>query len=255
MKLRHAPRSPFVRKVMVCAHEHGLVQRIELVPTAVSPIQANEPACAREPADEGAEPHHRRGEALFNSPVICEYLDSLAGGGRPFPASGAARWAASRQQALGDGILDALVLCRYETLRPEDKRWSGWTDGPIKKAYQDSPPSSAKLSPGTAIGLIAIGCMFGYLDFRFPQDGWRRRHPKLASWYQNFRNAPLDGSHQAAHGINEALSRECSWPGAKMLPGSRQGLPAGVPHACGAPRLFGRAFENSAGGPSSQSRR
>lgn len=131
------------------------------------------------------------GQALFDLPVICEYLDSLAGGGRPFPASGAARWAASRQQALGDGILDALVLCRYETLRPEDKRWSGWTDGQMKKAYPGLDAAEREdLSGPRTIGHIAIGCMLGYLDFRFPQDGWRHRHPKLATWYETAEKLP-----------------------------------------------------------------
>ncbi|HEX3883058.1 MAG TPA: glutathione S-transferase N-terminal domain-containing protein [Stellaceae bacterium] len=75
------------------------------------------------------------GQALFDSPVICEYLDSLAGGGKVFPAPGSARWTALRQQALGDGTLDALILCRYEiAARPEEKRHAAWTDGQTKKA-------------------------------------------------------------------------------------------------------------------------
>jgi glutathione S-transferase len=73
--------------------------------------------------------------------VICEYLDSLASGHKFFPLSGPARWIAVRQQALGDGILDALVLCRYEALRPEDRCWSGWTDGRLAPA----PPEAGEL--------------------------------------------------------------------------------------------------------------
>ncbi len=136
MKLRHAAGSPFVRKVMVLAHEHGIVDRIELVPTAVSPVQANDGLAPENPLMKVPSLVTDDGQTLFDSPVICEYLDNLASGRKLFPAAGPARWTALRQQALGDGILDALILCRYETVRPEDKRWSGWTEGQMRKAHQ-----------------------------------------------------------------------------------------------------------------------
>jgi glutathione S-transferase len=129
MKLRHSAGSPFVRKVMVLAHEHGLVDRIELVPTAVSPVQGNEGLAPENPLMKVPSLVTDDGQTLFDSSVICEYLDNLASRGKLFPAAGPARWTALRQQALGDGILDALILCRYETVRPDDKRWSGWTEG------------------------------------------------------------------------------------------------------------------------------
>jgi len=125
MKLRHAAASPFVRKVMVVAHEHGLLGRIELVPTSVSPVQANAGLAAENPLMKVPSLVTDDGQVLFDSPVICEYLDGLATGRKLFPAAGPARWAALRQQALGDGILDAVILCRYELTRPEDRRWSG----------------------------------------------------------------------------------------------------------------------------------
>src|SRR5207237_10697175 len=140
MKLRHAAASPFVRKVMVVAHEHGLLDRIELVPTAVSPVQANDSLAADNPLMKVPSLTTDDGQVLFDSPVICEYLDGLASGRKFFPPSGPARWTALRQQALGDGVLDALVLCRYETTRPDDKRWNGWTDGQMKKAHQGPGP-------------------------------------------------------------------------------------------------------------------
>src|SRR6202043_3922482 len=185
MKLRHAAASPFVRKVMVVAHEHGLVGRIELVPTTVSPVQANESLAPENPLMKVPSLTTDDGQVLFDSPVICEYLDSLAGGRKLFPAAGAARWSALCQQALGDGILDALILCRYETTRPEDRRWEGWTDGQMKKAHQGLAAAEREgLSGPRTIGHVAIGCTLGYLDFRFPNDGWRQRHPRLAAWYR-----------------------------------------------------------------------
>ena len=191
MNLRHAPASPFVRKVMVVAHEHGLAERIEIVSTSVSPVQANDSLAADNPLMKVPSLTTDDGQVLFDSPVICEYLDSLATGRKLFPADGAARWTALRQQALGDGILDALILCRYELARPEDRRWNGWTDGQMKKAHQGLAAAEREdLSGPRTIGHVTIGCTLGYLDFRFPNDGWRQRHPKLAAWYEDFEQLP-----------------------------------------------------------------
>ena len=191
MKLRHAPRSPFVRKVMVLAHEHGLVERIELVPTSLSPVQGNDSLVLENPLMKVPSLVTDDGQTLYDSPVICEYLDDMATGRKLFPAAGPARWTALRQQALGDGILDAIILCAYETQRPEDKRWSGWTDGQMRKAHQGLAAAETEdLAGPLTIGPIAIGCMLGYLDLRFPDDGWRRRHPKLAAWYEAFEQRP-----------------------------------------------------------------
>ena len=162
MKLRHAAASPFVRKVMVLAHEQGLLGRIELVATAVSPVQTNDSLAAENPLMKVPSLATDDGQVLFDSPVICEYLDSLATGRKFFPVAGPARWTALRQQALGDGILDALVLTRYETTRPEDKRWSGWTDGQLKKAHQGlAAVEREDLSGPRTIGHVTFGCVFG----------------------------------------------------------------------------------------------
>jgi glutathione S-transferase len=190
MKLRHNSASPFVRKVMVCAHELGLADKIELLNTTVSPVEANATLAGENPLMKIPALVTDDGEVLFDSPVICEYLDSLAGGGKLFPAS-KARWTALRQQALGDGILDALILCRYEiAARPEEKRFAGWTDGQTKKAHQGLAVLEKEDLSGHTIGTITAGCTLGYLDFRFPNDGWRNRHPKLAGWYKTVEALP-----------------------------------------------------------------
>ena len=113
MKLRHSARSPFVRKVMVLANEHRLVDRIELVPTSLSPVQGNVTLALENPLMKVPSLVTDDGQVLFDSPVICEYLDDMASGRKLLPAAGPARWAVLRQQALGDGILDAIVLCAY----------------------------------------------------------------------------------------------------------------------------------------------
>ena len=192
MKLRHSPRSPFVRKVMVVAHEHGLVDHIELLPTALSPVEGNAELARENPLMKVPSLVTDDGQALFDSRVICEYLDASGSGRKLFPAAGPARWTALRQQALADGTLDAIILCAYENAaRPADKRWSGWTDGQMKKAHQGLAAAEHEdLSGPLTIGPIATGCMLGYLDLRFPDDGWRRRHPQLAAWYEGFAQRP-----------------------------------------------------------------
>jgi glutathione S-transferase len=192
MKLRHNPASPYVRKVMVVAHEAGLADKIELLSTAVSPVEANATLAAENPLMKIPALTTDDGQVLFDSPVICEYLDSVGGGGKVFPASGKARWTALRQQALGDGILDALILCRYEiAARPEEKRHAAWTDGQTKKAHQGLAALEREdLNGLRTIGEITAACTLGYLDFRFPNDGWRNRHPKLAEWYKGAESRP-----------------------------------------------------------------
>jgi len=192
MKLRFNAGSPFVRKVMLVAHELGLVDKIELLDTTVTPVSVNATLAGENPLMKVPTLITDDGEALFDSPVICEYLDSVAGGGKVFPSAGKARWAALRQQALSDGILDALILCRYENaMRPEEKRFTGWTDGQMKKAHQGLAALEAEdLSAGHTIGWVTAACTLGYLDFRFPDDGWRTRHPKLAEWYKGVEPLP-----------------------------------------------------------------
>jgi glutathione S-transferase len=191
MRLRHSPGSPFVRKVMVVAHEHGLADHIEIVPTSVSPLRANAELARDNPLMKVPALTTDDGQVLLDSPVICEYLDGLGAGRKLFPPPSPARWTALTQQAIADGVTEAVILCRYETLRPEDKRWSGWTDGQMQKARGGLAALDLQgLAGAPTIGHIAIACALGYLDFRFPDEGWRQRHPKLATWYHDFEQTP-----------------------------------------------------------------
>lgn len=125
------------------------------------------------------------GTTLFDSVVICEYLDHL-GGGKLFPPLGEARWASLRLHALADGILDAALLLRYETAaRPEPLRWPEWVAG--QSAKIDSALDAAErevpcLPANFEIGQIGLVCALGYLDLRFPDLGWRQTRPQLAQW-------------------------------------------------------------------------
>src|SRR4051794_39228052 len=190
MKLRYSPNSPYVRKVMVLAIETGLDKRIEKIATTVVPTSTAGEIAAENPLMKVPTLTTDDGQVLYDSPVICEYLDSLHSATKAFPAAGAARWNALRQQALGDGLLDAALLNRYEnSLRPENLRWKDWSAGQLAKvrgALAALEAEAGQLSGALTIGQITAGCALGYLDFRYPDDGWRDRHNKLAAWYQDF---------------------------------------------------------------------
>jgi glutathione S-transferase len=187
MKLRYTPRSPFVRKVRVTAIETGLDGQIELVATNL----ADPPAELSDDNPLGKVPTliTDDGEPLFDSPVICEYLDSLHDGDKLFPPAGKARWTALRRQALADGILEATTARRHELLRPEEERSAAFIKKQKIKAERglDAVEKEAGALGGeVTIGHIAIGCVLGYLAFRFPDEPWRLTRPDLRRWYQDF---------------------------------------------------------------------
>ena len=135
-----------------------------------------------------------KGMDLFDSPVICEYLDSQHKRRKLLPRKGRERWVALRLQAMGDGLLDAALLARYEgSLRPEDKRWPDWTKGQIKKidgVLDQLEAESKSLKGKPTLGTITVGCALGYLDFRFGDHNWRAKRPKLAKWFTTFSKLP-----------------------------------------------------------------
>ena len=193
MKLYYSPTSPYVRKVTVLAMETGLDAKIERIPASTTPVDQNPDVAKANPLAKVPTLVSDSGEVLFDSRVICEYLDSLHQGAKFFP-TGAARWSVLRQQALGDGLLDAALLVRYEDfLRPEDKRWSNWADGQMKKV-KGALAEIEKLAPGFGdrvdIGTVSIACALGYLDFRFGDMNWRQYYPQTAAWAAKFFERP-----------------------------------------------------------------
>ena len=193
MRLYYSPTSPYARKVRVLAIETGLDKKIELVNVALTPIAPNSDVDKHNPI--GKVPALSvKGMDLFDSPVICEYLDNQHKGRKLFPRKGRERWMALRQQAMGDGLLDAALLARYEGfLRPEGKRWLEWTEGQMRKidGVLDQLEAEAKSLKGKPnIGNIAVACALGYLDFRFADHDWRAKHPRLAKWYASFGKLP-----------------------------------------------------------------
>lgn len=194
MRLHTNPASPFGRKVKVLAHEAGLFDRLELLNQATTPVSPGEAVVRDNPLGKIPCLVVDGGEALYDSRVICEYLDGLHDGPRLFPAAGSARWQALTLQALGDGIMDAAVSARYEGfLRPEDRRWPEWVagqKGKVARGLDRLEVEAGGWGGPLHVGLIAVGCALGYLDFRFPDDRWRDGRPGLAEWFEGFDARP-----------------------------------------------------------------
>jgi glutathione S-transferase len=183
--LRSSPTSPFGRKVRIAIAELGLEERIEVVPADTN--DPTESLRRQNPLGKVPTLVFEDGSTLFDSRVIVEYLDHLAGGGRLFPAA-EARFAQLRLQALADGICDAGLLQVYEVrLRAPEMRSPVWTENQAGKiaralaALEAAPPAYDR----PRIGEIALACALGYLDLRF--DGaWRADHPALVAWLDGF---------------------------------------------------------------------
>lgn len=195
MKILFAPTSPFVRKVMVCAHLTGQAQEIEHLDSTAHPVRRDPRIAAHNPLAKVPTLILDNGQSLYDSRVICEYLADRAGASYIFPPAGPARWTALTRQSLGDGLLDAALLARYElTARPPEFQWSTWREALLNKAEAclesiDAMASELVLDK-PSIGEITIACALGYLDFRFPELDWRARHAHAARWNEAIQSLP-----------------------------------------------------------------
>jgi len=189
LKIFHSPASPFVRKCLVAADELGLTDRIERLPAAANPITRDQTVVASNPLGKVPTLITDDSAVLYDSRVICEYLNDLADGDL-LPRRGAARWRTLVDQSLADGISDAAVLARYETaMRPEALRWDAWTTGQLEKIASGLAALETRavdFGDRVDLGTIAFGCALGYLDFRFASLAWRDGHPNAAAWFEWF---------------------------------------------------------------------
>jgi glutathione S-transferase len=189
MKITASGASPYVRKAMACAIARGIDSQLEKWTIATTdPVLSHSNPLGKIPTlvtDEGV--------ALFDSPVICEFLDSIGSAPALFPAAGPARWAALRLQAIGDGILDASQPRRRELALPQDEGRVAYIDlqrGKVARAVAVLEKEAASLGALKTIGDIAVACALGYLDFRFAHEPWRPGHPKLEAWYSSVVSLP-----------------------------------------------------------------
>ena len=194
MKLHWSPRSPFVRKVMILAHETSLAERIERVRSVVAMTAPNAALMRDNPLSKLPTLVLDDGRVLFDSFVICEYLDGLHAGAPMFPKAGPERWEVLRWHALGNGLLDMLVLWRNERDREPGRQLKQLLDAfgvKTDAALTQLEKEAAALDAAPfRIGHVAIVCALGYLDFRFPDLDWRGVHPRLAAWFAKVSQRP-----------------------------------------------------------------
>jgi glutathione S-transferase len=188
MQLISSPASPFVRKVRVLLHETGLATQVEELPVATTALATAPEAMAANPLGKIPALLRADGPAIYDSRVICRYLDAKAGAAL-YPE--ARLWEVLTLEATADGIMESGVLMAYETrLRPEGARSEPWVEAQWAKiaraldALEDRWMSH--LAGPLDMAQIAVACALGYLDFRHDARGWRNGHPALAAWYEGF---------------------------------------------------------------------
>ena len=194
MKLTFSPASPFARKVRIAAIELGLMDKIEFVPATVVPGQANDEYSRITPLKKLPALILDNGDVVLDSYVIVEYLDELAGGGKLIPASGTNRWKVKSDHSLLQGMLDSMLLCRYEKMvRPQGLQWQAWSDDHWNRAWSGMARFDTQvevLSRPLDIVQIALTCVLGYADFRFADCGWRKAYPNLDAFHERMLSRP-----------------------------------------------------------------
>ena len=190
MQLYSSPLSPYGRKVKMTAEIKGLSSRLEILPADTN---KGDPALnARNPLGKIPCLVDDSGTSIFDSPVICEYLDSIGRGPVLFPKTGAERWRTLTLGALADGILDAALLLVYEKrFRPETHQLQSWMDrqnGKISLALDTLEKAPPTWSDHPDYGHLTLATALGYLDFRHGGT-WRATHPRLIVWHDAFAKA------------------------------------------------------------------
>lgn len=190
MKLLMTETSPYARKCRVLIREQGLTERFEEV--HAMPLDDPNDLLASNPLGKVPALIRDDGTPLFDSPLICEYIDSLDDD-RWIPKSGTARWRVLRFQALADGMLDLTVGRRVELTRPKEKIFDLWVErqeNGIKRSLDLLESESDKFAGAFDLGAMAIAVALGYLDFRYPESEWREGRPVLAAFYEKWASRP-----------------------------------------------------------------
>ena len=189
LRLYTSPTTPFGRKAMVLILEAGLADQVEIAQATGSPLDSSKMPLSQNPL--GKIPALERGDgpAIYDSRVICRYLDDRAGAGLYPPAP--RLWETLTLEATADGMIEAAILMLYEDrLRPEEKRFDGWVEGQWAKIARALDTLEGRwmshLNGPLDMGQIAIGVALSYLDFRFDARGWREGRPELARWHEAF---------------------------------------------------------------------
>jgi glutathione S-transferase len=193
MRLYHAKTSPFVRKVVVVLHETGLRDRVELVPASGSAVAPDSMPVVQNPLGKIPTLERDDGPALYDSRVICRYLDDLAGG-RLYPGK-PRLWETLTLEATGDGIAESCLLMVYEDrLRSAEQRAPDWVEGQWQKVLRAADALEHRwlgyLAGPFDAGQIAVACGLGYADFRLGSRDWRAGRLGLAAWFERVAARP-----------------------------------------------------------------
>jgi glutathione S-transferase len=193
MKLTFSPASPFARKVRIAAIELGLIDKIEFTSVTVTPGTPNDAYSQIYPLKKLPALTLDNGQVIVDSYVIVEYLNEL-GGGKLIPASGPDKWKVKSDHSLLQGMLDSMLLCRYEKMvRPQGLQWHAWSDDHWNRAWNGMAhfeKDTEALSRSLNIGQIGLVCVLGYADFRFPDRPWRKTYPKLDAFHEKMLERP-----------------------------------------------------------------
>ena len=192
MKLYATATSPFVRKVLLVAHERNLADKIELITLRPSPLKTDADLSRANPLNKIPALMLDLGTVIYDSRVICEYLDSLDGSPRLVPASGPERWRVLRLAALANGVTEAGVSAFYErSQRPPSHQWQPWIDGQLQKAKQglDALDAEAEHLAAPTLASFGAAAAIGWLAFREIVDPFAGR-AALTRWYQTFSERP-----------------------------------------------------------------
>jgi glutathione S-transferase len=187
LTVRTGNNSPFGRKIRIAVAVLGLERQVAIAPA--STVDPDDPIRQQNPLGKVPVLLLDDGTALYDSPVILEYLDHLAGGGRIIPKEPQARFAALRLQALADGLMDASILINYEArYRPAEKHEPKWLElqaGKVTRALAAAEAAPPAHTTPPDVGQITLACALAYRDFRFPGT-WRAAHPRLTAWLEEF---------------------------------------------------------------------
>ena len=193
MKLAYSATSPYVRKVMVLLHETGQLDDVTLMPVATTPLAVDETLLPSNPLGKVPALERPEGPALYDSRVICAYLNDRAKG--TLYGKDARHWEILTLEATADGILDAALAMTYEArMRPADKQMPEWVDGQWNKIARACSALNTRwmshLSGPLDMGQVSVACALAYVDFRHDARGWRKGNDALAAWYEAFDSRP-----------------------------------------------------------------
>lgn len=190
MKLYFANTSPYARKARITVIEKGLEDRVETI--FQNPFEDSADLVAANPLKRVPALVDDGGTAIFDSPVICAYLDACGQGAKLIP-EGDLRWTVLTGEAMADGLLDAAFAIVMERRRPEEQRsemWFGRWEAAIGRTLDSIEADLSGFEGDVSLAQIALGCALGYLDFRLPDLTWREARPALATWFAGFENRP-----------------------------------------------------------------